>query len=420
MRILLINKYHFLKGGAERAYFELAELLEKHGHQVAFFSMHHQRNEKSPWHKYFVPEVDYQKEKQSLLSKIKLAVKLVYNRDAKKNLAALIDEFRPEVAHLHNIYHQLSPSVIDVLREKNIPIVMTLHDFKLINPNYSLYVRGKIWEKDSLWACIKDRCVKDSYLKSFVGVAEKLFHHWRKTYDKVDVFISPSRFLIRKFRQHGFKKKIVYLPNPLVFDDQSKNSSVVNFSQAGSDAPLLCFGRLSREKGFEVAIRAMKKVRSRQVLWIAGEGPEQENLKKLVRKLKLQSQVKFLGYKKGGELEELIRKAKAVILPSVWYENMPYVMVESLARNKVLIASRLGGMPEWIKDGENGFLFPAGNAAYLARIIDKLDRIDLQKLADNAGKVREQLQPDEIVSRIENIYQKLVARKLLEKLDKKA
>ncbi|PIT94777.1 glycosyltransferase family 1 protein, partial [Candidatus Falkowbacteria bacterium CG10_big_fil_rev_8_21_14_0_10_38_22] len=178
MRVLLINKYHYLRGGAERSYFDTAELLASHGHEVAFFSMKHPENLPTEWSKYFIDQIDYQNE-TNLFKKITAVINIFYNFRARKNLEELINEFKPDVAHLHNIYHQLSPSIISVLKKHNIPVIMTLHDYKLICPNYNLYASGQIWEKskpDKFYQAFLSKAVKNSYLKSFICAVEAYSH----------------------------------------------------------------------------------------------------------------------------------------------------------------------------------------------------------------------------------------------------
>lgn len=146
MKILLINNYHYSRDGVTRAYFDLAEILTAHGHEVAFFSAHSEKETPTPWSKYFVSATDFEGNKIGLFTKMKLIAKGFYNFEAKNRLARLLREFKPDVAHLHNIYHHLSPSIIGVLKKNKIPIVMTLHDYALVSPNYNLYAGGKIWE----------------------------------------------------------------------------------------------------------------------------------------------------------------------------------------------------------------------------------------------------------------------------------
>jgi glycosyltransferase involved in cell wall biosynthesis len=403
MKILLINNYHYLKGGVERAYFDTAEILKSQGHEVAFFSMKDPKNEQTEWDKYFVDNVDYNDPGLTAWEKIKIGVKFIFNFQAKNNLERLITEFKPDIAHLHNIYHQLSPSVIYALKKHNIPMVMTLHDYKIISPNYNLYLNGKIWEKKSLFSCIKDKCIKESYLKSAVGAFEKFFHDLIGSYGKINLFISPSRFMLNKLKEFGFGGKIEYIPNPVnrIFH----NTLIAD----GNSGPLVYYGRISKEKGIDTAIRAMQWLENEK-LWIIGDGPEKDNLIELAKKMNLESRAIFLGFKGDRELKNILIQAKAIIIPSVWYENMPYCVTEALSLGKIVIASNIGGIPDLIKDRENGFLFKAGDNRALAQIIKDLGNFDLDKIRAEAEESASRFNPANYYQKIMGVYKNAIEK----------
>jgi len=404
MKILLINNFHYLRGGSERAYFDLAKILESHGHEVAFFSMRDEKNQLSKWDKYFVDNVDYNAKDLSVWQKVRMAQRLIFNFQAKRNLEKLILDFQPDVAHLHNIYHQLSLSVIYALKKHSIPMVLTLHDYKLISPNYNLFLRGKIWEKKSLWACIEDRCVKDSYLKSALGAFEKFLHYVLGTYAKINLFISPSIFLTTKFKEFSFPGKIEHISNPLLG----------TFCSIGTvddtRGPLVYYGRLSKEKGIAIAIQAIKDL-PEEKLQIVGDGPEKDNLEKLVEELGLENRVDFTGFKDGEELKEILNKAKAILIPSIWYENMPYAIAEALCLKKIVIASDIGGIPDLITDSENGLLFKPGMAESLAGKIKQLNAVVMEKIKINATKSAERFSSENYYSKIMAAYENIIAER---------
>ncbi len=355
MKILLINNYHYLRGGSERAYFDTAKILEENGHEVAFFSTKNKNNFPTKWEKFFVSSNDFE-EKMSWTKKLKFLAAGFYNFEAKRSLEELLKEFKPDIAHLHNIYHHLSPSVIDVLKSNEIPTVMTLHDYQLISPNYNLFANGKIWEAskpDKYWRCVADRCIKNSFWKSLLATVEAYFYKWFGFYENINLFISPSRFLIEKFKEFGFKKKIIYLPNPLSVEKK-------NVAVESDQSYILYYGRLSAEKGIEDLLSAYSKLDAKIKLKIAGVGPLQKTLEERIKKERI-SGVEFLGHLDGKELQRAIVGAEFIVVLSRWYENAPYSVLESLALGKIVLASDLGGLPELIKDGENGFLFSAGN-----------------------------------------------------------
>jgi glycosyltransferase involved in cell wall biosynthesis len=407
MRILLINKYHFLKGGAERAYFDAAKVLTDAGHEVAFFSTRDTKNFPTEWDAYFIRGAEYGESGQSIVEKLRLAGNILWNREAARNLDRLIDDFRPDVAHLHNIYHQLSPSVIRTLHRRHVPMVMTLHDYKLVSPNYSLFVRGKIWNHASGFRCIVDRCVKDSFAKSLVCVAERWLHSLMRCYSLVDAFIAPSRFLAEKFSEFGFRHPISLISQPLVPFPERMDDSGIRKDR------ILYYGRISPEKGIEVLIEAIGLLGNKPDVRIAGSGEATyvESLRRKVSDLGLSASIAFIGPKYGHDLDAEIHEANAVIVPSVWYENMPYVLLESLARGRVVIASDIGGMSERIENGANGFLFRLGDSADLAQAIRTLDVADLRGTRERARESVSDLVAERYGAELTALYSKLVETK---------
>ncbi len=381
MKILLIDKFHHVFGGAERAYFDTASILENNGHEVAFFSMHHENNEKTIWSKYFVNNVDLRNEEYSFFKKMNIAFRIIWNFEAQKKLNSLLDEFKPDIVHMHLIYHQLSPSIIWTLKKRKIPMVMTLHDFKHVSPNYNMLVRGKIWEK-SPWKCVGDRCIKDSMLKSIICTIEHYFHKLIGTFEKVDVYIAPSKFLAKKYKELGFKKEIKHVPQPL-HKSFFKPCELVKNENAFPEEYILYFGRLSYEKGLTALIRSFAQSKGRNLVFV-GKGPERGVLEQLVKQLKINDKVYFIGYKSGAELKSWICNARATVMSSTCYENMPYTLLEALASGVMVIAANIGGMPERINDGVNGFLYDPNDIEDLTRKINEVMLINKNKISRNA------------------------------------
>lgn len=396
MRVLLINKFHYRKGGAERAYFDTASILAENGHQIAFFAMRHPDNLPTPWSKYFVREVDYLGGKQSGWQKLRAAFSILWNFEAARNLEKLIVEFGPEVAHLHNTYHQLSPSILWVLHRHHIPIVMTLHDYKAVSPNYSLFVRGKIWEHVSGWRTIFDRAIKDSYLKSLVCASELWLHRFIGSYGKVSAFIAPSQFLIQKYQALGFSYPIRHVPQPLApFPERPK--------EFGQGQYFFFAGRLSAEKGVKTLLEAAKTLPEEHFV-IAGSGPEEGRLREEYGKC---PNITFLGHLNGEPLFQKFRGAKALIIPSEWYENMPYSLLEALGYGIPVIGTRLGGITERIKDGKNGFLYEAGNVEALIAVLKSFRKSDQARLGEAAWESIGDLRPQTYYQELIDIYQPL-------------
>ena len=194
MKILMVNKFFYIKGGSETYYFALKRMLEAKGHTVIDFSMKDEKNFDSPYVEYFVEAVDYNGG-MSKKQQLKAAKNIIYSTEAKRKLEKLIQETKPDIAHLHIFQHQLSPSILDVLKKYNIPTVYTAHDLKMLCLNYVMMTHGQLCEKckDGHYInCLKQKCVKNSTLKSSINVIEGYLHKWRKSYDAIDVILTPS------------------------------------------------------------------------------------------------------------------------------------------------------------------------------------------------------------------------------------
>lgn len=355
MKILLANKYFYLKGGAENSFFETARLLQERGHKISFFSMRGPHNYPSSYEKYFVSNVDY--EREGLINKLNVSLKLLYSFEARKKIESLLLEENPDIAHLNLIYHQISPSVIHSLKKFKVPIIMSLRDYKLICGSYKM-MRGnsacEACKNKKYFQCFLNKCVKGSMGKSLLNTMEMYLHHsFMKIYDEISVFISPSRFLKRKMEEMGFKGDIVYLPNFVDLD---------NFlpSYGCEEKSIIYFGRLSSEKGLFTLLEAVKLIPQIR-LKIVGDGPLRTDLEALIEKERLKH-VKCYGYLTGENLKREIHASSAVVLPSEWYENNPRSIIEGFALGKPAIGARIGGIPELVIDHRTGFTFEPGNA----------------------------------------------------------
>ena len=358
MKILSVNKFYWKKGGSESVFFNEKAMLEKGGHKVIPFSMNSDRNEPSPYSNYFVDEVDY--EKSDLRNRLLSASKIIYSFDAKSKMEKLLQDHSPNLAHFHIFQHQISPSVFGPLRKNNVPIILTLHDLKPICPNYKMYVNGNVCEQCKgrrFYNCFNNRCTKGSTLGSLVNTIEMYFHYAMGYYQGVDRYIAVSRFYKQKMMEAGFpEQQVDYLPNYIdatAFDPQTADKGY-----------MLYFGRLSEEKGISTFLDA--SILNKEVPHlIVGTGPLEERLRQKVADGGLDN-VRFLGFKQGDELKTLLSESTCVVVPSEWYENCPMTVLEAFAAGRPVIGSDIGGIPELIEDGEDGFIFEPGNAQALA------------------------------------------------------
>lgn len=364
MNVLQVNKFHWLKGGSESVYLGLSQLLRSHGHNVISFSMKDERNLPSEWERFFVENVDY--ESASLSQKLLAASKILYSFDAKNKMRALLRDVDPAVAHFHIFQHQISPSVFGPLRDRRIPIVLTLHDLKPICPNYKMLVNGNVCEMckgGRFYNCFLNRCSKGSAAKSLIAVLEMYLHHALGYYRSVDRYIAVSDFYRRKMIEFGFPAgQIVHIPNSI-------DPSLFPLSHQDEGFGLY-FGRLSEEKGVDTLLHALAKCPT-VPFRVVGTGPLEAELKQLSSELGL-SKVEFCGFKKGDELQKLLGAASFTVIPSQWYENCPMSVLESFSMGKPVIGSRIGGIPELIADGVDGYIFEPGKVDELAEKIQVL------------------------------------------------
>ncbi len=401
MKILLINKYHYLKGGAERAYLDMGEILTQAGHDVAYFAMQDPHNLPTAWSRFFVTAVDYHKE-QSLWQKLRVAFRIIWNHEANSKLDALIQEFEPDIVHLHNIYHQLSPSILRVLKKYGIPTVMTLHDYKIVSPSYTLFTHNAIWQHTSGCRAIVDRVVDNSFLKSSVCAVEGWLHGFIGSYRGIDRLISPSHFLSTLCQELGLKQEVTVIPNPLLHVPQNQVSKIAD--------KLVYVGRLSPEKGVALLLQALALYAPDKHLRIVGSGPEEYSLKQRVQELGLHDRVEFCGSLYGEDLDWEVMSAEALVVPSLWYENLPYVVTENQARGVVVIASASGGITERITHGRNGFLFPMGDAEVLGKTLKELKSFDLEAIRMQAVLDSHDLSPEAFLKQIEALYGEVIDR----------
>jgi len=358
MNLLLINKFYWKKGGSETVFFGEKELLERHGHNVVPFSMHGKLNIESKYSKYFVSEVNY--DGQGIKGKLKAAGKIIYSFEAKNNITKLLNDLPIDIAHFHIFQHQISPSVFGPLRKKKIPIILTLHDLKPICPNYKMYTNGHVCEEckgRKFYNCFLNKCTKDSSLKSFINMIEMYFHYLMRYYQDVDKYIAVSNFHRNKMIEFGFPaEQIVCIPNFIDID---------NFPYSDVDKEyVIFFGRLSEEKGVTTLLEAAQLCPDIPVI-IVGSGPLEKELIEYAVSNNINN-VKFVGYKSGADLIQLLSDSSFSVLPSRVYENCPMSILESLAIGKPVVGANIGGIPELIDEGKDGYVYKSDDAHDLA------------------------------------------------------
>ncbi len=379
MNIISVNKFFWQKGGSEAVFFGEKALLESRGHTVVPFSMADEKNLPSDYSQFFVSNVDYATAGGS--ARLKSAMNIIYSFEAKAKMKQLLEKFTPDIAHFHIFQHQISPSVFGPLKKKKVPLVLTLHDLKPICPTYKMYTNNQVCEAckgRKFYNCFVKKCTKGSRFKSLINTVEMYLHYMLGYYQSVDRYIAVSQFYRNKMIEFGFKpEQVVYIPN---FIDASRFDRPY-----GDEGYGLFIGRLSYEKGLDHLLEAAAQTPDIP-LFIAGTGPSEEQLKLVVAERGL-ANIRFMGFVSGDALLDLIAKASFTVIPSIWYENCPMSILESLALQTPVVGAAIGGIPELIDNNIDGYLYEAGNSQALADTMKKMmGDVKLRKTMGKAGR----------------------------------
>lgn len=402
MRVLQVDKFLRRFGGAAAYMLDLGDQLQQRGHEVEYFAAAHPDNLPGTFEQLFPAVDDYEPPPPGLSRKLRAGAGMFWSRPAARAMAAVVDEFRPDIVHLHNIYHQLSPSILAPIEQRGIPMVMTLHDFKLICPTYRLHDG-----RESCEACLGGgfqnavlrRCKSGSIMSSAVLAAETAVHRRFGAYDAIDRLVCPSEFLRNKLIEAGFESgRLQHIPN-------FTSTPLLNGPRPGGTA-VLSLGRLSQEKGIDTLIRACALEPARP-LRIAGDGRLAEPLRQLATELAPDT-TEFLGQLSSAEALAEIDVAGSVVFPARGYENMPLAIVEALARKAPVIVTDIGGSPEVVADG-CGLTVEPDDPEALRRAIDQLDDRSFAATLGEQGaqRVAELYTPEVHLKRVERLYEEL-------------
>ncbi|HET7389134.1 MAG TPA: glycosyltransferase [Nocardioidaceae bacterium] len=352
MRVLHVNKFLYRRGGAEAYLLDVATLQRAAGDEVALFGMQHPENGPLPYAAHFPTQVDLETAPESVNERLRVAARMFYSPSSRRGLAAVLADFRPDVVHLHNVYHQLSPSVLRAVAEARIPAVMTLHDYKLACPSYLMLADGRVCD-----ACLDGhfrhavtrRCKDGSLAASALLAAESAFQRRSRAYDPVHTFVCPSRFLAGVMQRAG-----VYVDRLAVLGNFVDASATTPKRAPGGGAVYV--GRLSPEKGVDTLVAAAGRLPWLRVD-IVGEGPHALALRALGDEL-APGRVRFHGRLPRNRVLDVIRANAVVVVPSRCNENQPMAVLEAFACGVPVVASQLGGLPELVSDGCGALVAP--------------------------------------------------------------
>lgn len=412
MKIAIVNKFFFLKGGQETLMFQEADMLGNLGHEIAFFSMHHRNN--SPDYKYSNYFADYIELSDlgsgfSLNQKLIIAKNFIYNKEVARRFNEFLKDFKPDIIHCHGIAHQLSTSILDIAKEHKIPVVQTLHDYQLVCPNYTFMLSSeKVCAelkciKGNYYNCILYKCVKKSLPASILSSVEMYINYYKNVYvNTIEKFIAPSHFMYDIMLKSGLiEEKLVYIPNFVSIGDTDMQSQNNHY--------FLFIGRLSFEKGLLTLLKTFKELPEVK-LKIAGTGPLESELKRYQEQNKINN-VEFLGFIEGSQIPKYIRNCTAIIIPSEWYENAPMSILEAFSYEKPVIGSQIGGIPEMIIPDLNGYLFIPGDSNDLKKSILKFTQDEnlTFKLGKNAKKfVEDKFNKQIHIEKLLELYNSLI------------
>jgi glycosyltransferase involved in cell wall biosynthesis len=359
VKVLYANKYFFRKGGAETVIFDEMSFMRNSNVEVIEFAMDNPQNVPSPYSSYFVSERDYHS--QSLRTKIKSGATFIHSWEAVKKISDLIRAKKPDVLHCHNIYHQLTPSIITDAARLDVPVVLTLHDLKIVCPIHTRFRDGAICtacSRDRFWPVVRHRCAGHSLSRGLLLWAEAHYHSFKQSYEHVSKVVVPSRFMRDSIAPWFEDAKIVHVPNGV-------DTSRIEVGTADGGFALYC-GRLSPEKGVETLLQAHAEDNNAWRLVVAGTGPSAQHFRSRY------PLAEFTGHLSGADLARRIGESSIVVVPSECEENCPLSIIEAMAYAKPVVASRVGGIPELVRHGETGLLFQPNDRRDLSTKIQTL------------------------------------------------
>jgi glycosyltransferase involved in cell wall biosynthesis len=380
--LLSINNYFYPRGGAEVLFLEQNRLFESIGWDVVPFAMRHPKNLPSPWAEYFPDEIELGGS-YGFAGNFLRAQRVIFSMQ----MRALLDRVQPRVAHAHNIYHHLSPSILPMLRKRGIPVVMTVHDLKLACPAYTMMADNLPCERcrgGKIHNVAVNRCIKGSLALSSLVLVETFVHRLLRLYEaNVSRFVVPSLFVLEKLVQWGrARERFAYIPNFVDVERFRPDHAIGN--------RFVYCGRLQNLKGVETLVRAAAL--AGQPLTLVGSGPEETRLRKLSEDLG--ADVLFLGHQTKAALVDVIQSARAIVVPSECNENAPLALLEGYAAGRPVIGSRMAGIPELVREGETGVLFAAGQVEALAASLRRFAELPDTRLAEMGAAGRRWVERD--------------------------
>ena len=366
MRILIVNKFLYPNGGSETYIFKIGKQLQQMGHEVQYFGMEHEGRVVGNHAESYTSDMDFH---GTGMQKLLYPFKILYSTEAKRKIRSVLADFQPQVVHLNNINCQITPSIIDEIRswDSQIKIVYTAHDYQWICPNHMMKIpsTGELCNRcqtGGYGACLRNGCIHNSKVRSFLGMLEAELYRMKRTYQKVDCIICPSEFMNRQLSQNKqLRGRTLTCHNFLDLSNEVPGDSA---SFKLPSAYVLYFGRYDQEKGIGTLLRVCQQLPDIQFVF-AGKGELEKEVNQVPN-------IQNVGFRTGVELVHLIQNAEFVVFPSEWYENCPFSVMEAQMYGVPVLATDLGGTPELVQDRVTGELFRAGDAIQLREKIHQM------------------------------------------------
>lgn len=391
MKILIANYRYFVSSGPERYMFNAISKLEAMGHDVFPFSVKFSKNQPTPYERYFVEpiggrdEVFFEQHRKSPTAFLRGLSRLFYSHEVERAISAMASEVKPDIAYLMCYLRKLSPSLLVGLKKHGVPIVVRLPDYGMLCPQLHCLRGNEPCTKcisQGPFASVRYGCVKGSRAISMLNYLATQFHKRRGYFNLIDAFVTTNQFMYSMMLEAGYDQKLLHCI-PTFVDTNRFLPGMAERDNYG-----VYVGRIDRPKGVHVILEAAAHLKSIPVfkgmrLKIVGQGHEREyvqSLEKTVKEQKLNEIVDFIGDIPPDSVPEVIRKAKFSIVPSIWYENLPNTILESLSCATPVIGSDIGSIRMTIQDGISGLLFEPSNGKSLAdAIVRLLSDTEIQK-----------------------------------------
>ena len=411
MKIILVNYRYFISGGPERYYFNIKDVLERHGHEVVPFSVKSSRNLPNGYEKYFLDIVDdevyfAQAKKKTPRMILKSFTRMFYSFEAKRKMRQLIRDTRPDLVYIMQMHNKISPSIVDAARKEGVPVVHRISDFQYMCPN-ALFYNDRIGVcedclKGKRMSCVKYRCVLNSPVYSAIKAAAKLLHDVMGVTKRIDAFVVPSSFTLGKLCEYGIpNEKLNHIPT---FFNLKENDPQVSY-----EPYVLFVGRIEKQKGLMTLVKTFEGTDyALKIIGFSNDGYEDE-LKHYLEGLR--HNIEFLGRKKFDEIAPYLKSCLCTVVPSEWYDNFPNVILESFAYKKAVVATDFGSLPELVKDNETGLTFKyADTADFLRKIKYMFDNTEqARRMGETAYKrLVDDYSPEAHYERLMRLFDKVV------------